>query len=262
MVKKGLLEADGSAPSADTEITTAQLRHYVQAMHAWNPDVVEEVDYLDRSRQELLDFVRTYSASPQLVNRVRDADRGAPLAKLEAELSGKKPPAEAPPQPPPPTLAERDAARKERHQALTEIHAVRARRNAVHDRIDAIVAVDTRRKKLARELQDAEARVGAITQSLLDDRRPSGGAGDGASVLSQLLSCETSLRSLLDEHAELCRLEEAGCPGPDALFELLDEAYALDDEISVLSDRASKANADMLMVQMRSQAGGQKEVPS
>ena len=88
MVRRGQVGTDG-AVAHDADLTAAQMRDYVKAMFAWNPDTVEETDFKGRNRAELAAFLGRYAAAPELKNPVRTADAAATLDRIDEHLRGR-----------------------------------------------------------------------------------------------------------------------------------------------------------------------------
>lgn len=84
LLHRGLIAPSGALATDD--LTSPQLADYAHALHAWNPDVVEESDYQGRKRAELTAFLKRYAAAPELINHVRSIDPSMTIERIAAAL--------------------------------------------------------------------------------------------------------------------------------------------------------------------------------
>ena len=270
LLMKGHIEPDGSVRDPKA-LTIAQLRDYVRALHAWNPDVVEESDFEGRGRADLARFVASYSADSRLVNRARGMAKKAPgatEARLHAQLmGGRSRPALDPPAPasqsvepapapaPAPVDPEKvallESLRGDHRKAMEGHRAIRKREDDIRSKIFDAVAVDARTRKLEQRLADVERQVAELTDALVAGSPGAGEPGDeedeedeeDEDALARIAGCEACVTAMLAEHRELCALRE-DCPDADVVVGLLGDVRALEEEQDAVARRASRAKAE------------------
>ena len=272
LVRRGLVAPSGAvAPGA--ELTVEQMRDYVRALYAWNPDVVEESDFEGRRKGELAEFLARYAAAPELVNRVRDVpapenEGQRSMDRLMAHLRGREK-AETKKRKPKPEdaeegkrlaeeakrLAEEAALRHEREEqarvarreALNMHRDLRVKRDALRDQIHAALVLDIRRRRIDADIERAEARIAALTADIL------GSEAENAEAEGRIDGCQTDLEALAREHASVCAdssvlpfsSEEGGLDA--TLTRLLLEVRDLEEEQELMTDRVSKADVALLV---------------
>ena len=285
LVRRGLVGADG-APAPDITLTVAQMRDYVRALHAWNPEVVETSDYAGRTRAELAAFLERYATAPELNNPARTADASDTLEGIVAHLRGRPPSAGRP------TLddikrevaeAQVQAFAEAQAQALAQAHAeahaeaqakeqrerrlaaqeemrgrrhhafdahrdVREKRDAIRAYVHSLLLLDLRRKRVEAQLQSAAERVAALTTEVLSDTDASTDSSG-----PQLAECQAALEALACE-LDAVLADAAALPGgagPDADFKaiiarLVNEESYLEEERALLAERVSQVDAEIV----------------